>query len=297
MNKVVALLALTALVAGCKSRNHLSLADEEFPTFRCANYFKQEQMTEKQVADIRYLSRQNANCKVILGEMYEQGHGVPQDIEKAKDIYESVARRAPNVYSRLGDMAEKGIGGPVDPVAARDFYQRSIATPGNTEMELKVAEYLENGKGGPQDLQGALKLYLKADSWDNLQRLRTKGVAMTLEQQLQFNKIYVSRVQYSVRKKIDAIEKNLAKEKLSTPERKPVHLELTYTPGSMVPAISLRQSCGDKAIDQKILQGFSDYRFPGVPILGPEQKTHTTVASIRTDGLTDRERLKALYKK
>jgi hypothetical protein len=297
MNKVVAVLALSALVAGCKSHHRSNFADDEFPSFRCAAYFKQASISQQQFDDIRYLSTQNANCKVILGEMYEQGHGVPKNIEKAKDIYESVARRAPNVYSRLGDMAATGVGGPVDLVAARDFYERSIAEPGNTAMELKVAEFLENGKGGPQDLQGALKLYFKADSWDNLQRLRSKGVVMTIEQQQQYNKVYLNRMQYGVREKIEGIEKALAQEKLSTPERKSVQLELTYTPGSLVPVIALRQSCGNSSIDQKVMQGFSDYRYPGEPILSPEQKNHTTVASVRTDGLTDRERLRALSKK
>jgi len=297
MNKVVALLALSALIAGCKSLNHLQVADQEFPSFRCANYFKQASMSEQQVAEIRYLSTQNANCKVILGQMYEQGRGVPQDVGKAKDIYESVARRAPNVYSRLGDMAAAGVGGPVDLVAARDFYQRSIAEPGNTEMELKVADFLENGRGGPQDLQGALKLYFNASAWDNLQRLRAKGVVMTTEQQQQYNKIYVRQVQSGVREKMREVEERLAQEKLATPERKPVLLELIYAPGSFVPVISLQQSCGSSVIDQKVLQGFSDYRFPGDPILPPEQKNHATIASVRTDGLTERERLRALSRK
>jgi hypothetical protein len=104
-------------------------------------------------------------------------------------------------------------------------------------------------------------------------------------------------MQYGIREKIEGIEKALAQEKLSTPERKSVQLELTYTPGSLVPVIALRQSCGNSAIDQKVMQGFSDYRYPGEPILSPQQKNHTTVASVRTDGLTDRERLRALSKK
>jgi len=216
----------------------------------------------------------------------------------AKTVYESLAEVEPRAYNRLGAMAEKGIGGPVDLVAARDFYQRAVIQPGNTEIEAKLARFMEDGIGGPQDLPGAMKYYLSStglagsDSWKSVDRLRAKGVPMSDEQWVRYNNIFISTVKNQVKNKLEVIERSLSKEKMSTPDSKEVRVQLESTPGSTVPVISLLQSSGNSTIDQKVLQGFSDYRFPGEPILPPGQKTYTVIPVIRTDGKTAMERFR-----
>lgn len=304
MNKVVALLAFTALVAGCKSLGGSSgnpIADAH-PVFRCAAYFDQPSLSEQQLNDIRALSRRDNGCKLILGRMYEAGRGVPRDIPQAKTVYQSLAEVEPRAYNRLGAMAEQGIGGPVDLVAARDFYQRAVSKPGNTDIEFKLAEFMENGKGGPEDLQGALKYYLSSAgaldaAWSGVQRLRAQGVPMTTAQQKRYNEIFGSSVYYRLRKKIEYLEETLKKERMTSPDSQPVSVKLEGIPGVPVPTLSLVQSSGNSAVDQKVLQGFADYRFPGEPIIAPDQKTYWLISTVRTDGKTELQRLKDLMTK
>ncbi len=298
MRKVVALLAVSTLVAACKPFGGPTgnpIADA-YPIFRCAAYLDTPSLNQWQLAEIRSLSRRDNGCKLILGRMYEEGRGVPQDIPQAKTIYESLAKEDPRAYNRLGAIAEKGLGGPVDLVAARDFYQRAVSRPDNTYIEAKLARFMEDGTGGPQDLPGAMKYYLSSaeevgsDSWQGVERLRAKGVPMTTGQQQRYNDVFIRTVKHQVQRKIEIIGKSLAAEKLSTPDNKAVHVQLEGSPGSVVPAISLQQSSGNDVIDQKVLQGFSDYRFPGEPIMPEGQKTYKIIPVVVTDGKTRMER-------
>ena len=290
MNKAVALLALTALIAGCQPIIPFNNPAAQYPIFRCVAYFDQESISRQQVDYISDLSKRGEKgCTMILGKMYERGHGVSQDIPQAKALYQSVADVDPAAYAQLGRMAEKGIGGPPNMVEARQFYQRAVTKPGNTNVEAKLAEFMEYGKGGPQDFPGALTHYLNtaglvgSASWQGMERMRAKGLTLTIEQQQSYNNIFTNSVEYGVRKKIKAIKKTLAKENMSVPASKTVQVQLEYTPGSLVPGISLLESSGDSAIDQKVMQGFGDYRFPADPIMPPGQKTFKAIASVRPD--------------
>lgn len=304
MNKVVTLLALTALISGCKTLGEpqLQSSKNQLPDARCVSIYKQPSISAREVEEIRYLSTQYVNCAVVLGLMYEHGHGVAQDFPKARGLYESMVGRDPSVYSRLGAMAENGVGGPVDLVAARDFYQRSVVNPGHADAEFKVAEFLEFGKGGPQDLQGALKYYLSSangvdGALSGLQRLRSRGVTMTTAQQARYNEIFESDVRYRLRNRALAIEETLKKERMTARDSQPVTVQLEGIPGVPVPTISLVQSSGNSAVDQKVLQGYADYRFPAEPILPPEQKTYWIRSTVMTDGKTDLQRMAELISK
>lgn len=306
MNKVVTLLALTTFISGCKGLGEPQLqsrpAKNQLPDARCVSFYKQQSISARQVDEIRYLSTQYVNCAVVLGLMYEHGHGVPQDFAKARAVYESMVDREPGVYSRLGAMAENGVGGPVDLVAARDFYQRSVINPGHADAEFKVAEFLEFGKGGPQDLQGALKYYLSSgngvdDALSALQRLRARGVTMTTAQQARYNEIFESDVRYRLRNKAQAMEETLKKERMTARDSQPVTVQLEGIPGMPVPTITLVQSSGNSTVDQKVLQGYADYRFPAEPILPPEQKTYWIRSTVMTDGKTDLQRMAELISK
>jgi hypothetical protein len=296
MYKAVAVLAFAAFICGCHSIGSSNPLGDMYPILRCVSLYDKDDITSDQVDTIRYLAKQENCCTMILGKLYERGHGVPQDYQQAKAIYQAAASVNPAAYSRLGTMAAEGIGGPVDLVAARDFYLRATAHPGNTEIELKVAAYLENGIGGAQDLPGALEHYFNAgkaggsESWKGVERLRAKGVAMTIEQQQRYNNLFVAMVRSDLETYIETAEKTLEKVTTATQPGKPVQVQLAYIPGTLVPVISLYASCGDNAIDQKVMQGFKDYRFPGDPIVPAGQKNYQAIASVRTDGMTPMER-------
>ncbi|MCE6978230.1 sel1 repeat family protein [Pseudomonas frederiksbergensis] len=291
MNKAVALLALTALIAGCQPIIPFNDPAAQYPPgLRCFAYWGQKPIGSLEIDYIRDLSKRGDKaCTMILGHMYQGGQGVAQDIPQAKALYQSVADVDPAAYAQLGRMAEKGIGGPPNLVEARQFYQRAVTKSGNIEVEAKLAEFMEYGKGGPQDFQGALAHYLNAAgivgsaSWKGMERMRAKGLPLTIEQQQNYNNIFINSVQHDIRKKIKAIQKTLAKENMSVPASKLVRVQLEFTPGLLVPVISLLESSGNGAIDQKVMQAFSDYRFPADPIMPPGQKTYKAIAFVTPD--------------
>ncbi|RBC01604.1 sel1 repeat family protein [Pseudomonas sp. MWU12-2115] len=296
MNKVVALLALTALIAGCKTNSaYTQVAD--FPALRCFAYWDDKAITSLEVSYIRDLSQSgNLPCTIMLGDLYEKGRGVPQDISKAKALYQAVADKDASAYGQLGRMAEEGIGGPVNDTDARQFYQLAVSKPEQQRSEAKLAKYMEDGRGGPQDLQGALTHYFNAtqylgdDAWQGIERLRAKGLPLTIEQQQRYNNLFVSSVQSGLKKRITAIEKSLENNVNPTSASKPVQVQLEYTPGASAPVVSIRQSSGDTALDQRVMQGFSDYRFPGDPIMPPGQKSYQAIPIVRTDGKSPMQR-------
>lgn len=236
MNKVVAVLALTALVAGCKSSSSYTQT-ADLSNLRCFAYWDDKSISSLEVSYIRDLSKSgNLPCTIMLGDLYEKGRGVPQDISKAKALYQSVADKDPGAYGQLGRMAEEGIGGPVNDFDARQYYQRAVSKPEQRRSEAKLAKYMEEGRGGPQDLQGALTHYFNATqylgdaSWQGIERLRGKGLALTIEQQQRYNKIFVGSVQSGLRKRVEVIEKSLENNVNSTSASKSVQVQLEYTP-------------------------------------------------------------------
>ena len=296
MNKVVAVLVLTALVAGCKSSSSYTQT-ADLSNLRCFAYWDDKSISSLEVSYIRDMSKSgNLPCTIMLGDLYEKGRGVPQDISKAKALYQSVADKDPGAYGQLGRMAEEGIGGPVNDFDARQFYQRAVSKPEQHRSEAKLAKYMEEGRGGPQDLQGALTHYFNATrylgdtSWQGIERLRGKGLTLTIEQQQRYNKIFVASVQSGLRKRVEVIEKSLESNVSSTSASKPVQVQLEYTPGALTPVVSIRQSSGDIALDQRVMQAFSDYRFPGDPIMPPGQKSYQAIPVVRTDGKSPRQR-------
>ncbi|WP_422776744.1 sel1 repeat family protein [Pseudomonas mediterranea] len=303
MSKVVALLTLTAFVAGCKTSNY-SNQTVDSPELRCFAYWDDKAITSLEVRYIRDMSQSgNMPCTIMLGGLYEKGRGVPQDFSKAKALYQSIADKDAGAYGQLGRMAEEGIGGPVNDTDARQFYQRAVSKPEQRRSEARLAKYMEEGRGGPQDLQGALTHYFNAtqylgdDSWQGIERLRAKGLSLTIEQQQRYNSIFVGSVQSRLKKRITVVEKSLENNVNSTSASKPVQVQLEYIPGASAPVISIRQSSGDTALDQKVMQAFSDFRFPGDPIMPPGQKSYQAIAGIRTDGKSPMQRLNERRKK
>ncbi len=75
-----------------------------------------------------------------LGTMYDQGHGVNQDYETARDWYESAAEAADgdsDAEYRLGILCEQGLGGDKDPKEAVEWFKKA-AEHGSFNAALRL---------------------------------------------------------------------------------------------------------------------------------------------------------------
>lgn len=289
MKKAVVLLVLTALIAGCQTTPP-SPQDDFQSGLRCRLLMDKKPITPEQVENIRESSESgNLLCKLVLGFLYETGHGVPQDVHKAKTLYQSVAVGNAAGYEQLARMAEEGIGQAPNFVEARQFYQLAVTAPGNLRSEAKLAQFMEDGRGGPQDLKRALAHYLNAAKyvddapWQGVQRLRDEGLTLTAEQEKHYNEIWVASLDNSLTRKALDVQQALATQIKSGAAGKPVTLQLVGSPGSVVPQISVLESSGNSAIDQAVLKAMSDYRFFDEPILPAGQKTWLATVSVETE--------------
>ncbi|WP_373818263.1 tetratricopeptide repeat protein [Glaesserella sp.] len=60
----------------------------------------------------------------LLGQLYEQGKGVKQDLHKAFELY--LGAETPEAYLRLGEMTAQGIGIERDPNKAKVYFQEVL---------------------------------------------------------------------------------------------------------------------------------------------------------------------------
>ncbi len=186
MNKSAVVFVLALLSAGCQSLGETAPDNtEKWASVRCWYLRDQTPVSRQSLAYIRDRSESGDSlCGTVLGQMYENGLGVPVDLEKARATYLSAAQADDAVYVQLGRMAEEGIGEPADPAKARRLYEQSGAYEDNKLAAVRLAELLEAGRGGPQDKMGALNLYLKwldrrqDDAWRGVQRLRRDGMVL-----------------------------------------------------------------------------------------------------------------------
>ena len=75
-----------------------------------------------------------------LGQMYEQGHGVQRDLDRAVKLYKSAAQRGHmRAHYRLGLVYQRGLGVKKDLVTAITFYQRA-ADRGYKPAQQALAE-------------------------------------------------------------------------------------------------------------------------------------------------------------
>lgn len=209
-----------------------------------------------------------------MGRLHEDGIGVPQDLAKARDIYQAAARVDNKAYVELGRLAELGIGEPVDYVKARQLYVRAGAQDGNQEAALRLAGLLEDGKGGPQDLDTALSLYVRhlrysqGIAWAETQRLRARGVSFDAQQALRYNQAWF----YGMRGILNRVVSKAEESVRSTQASKPIRVQIDFSREAPAPELTLLESSGDPAADAAVLKIMGSLRSPGEPILSAQQK-------------------------
>lgn len=133
----------------------------------------------------------NAVCQHVLGTFYEIGHGVPKDLVRARALYLEAAPSDPYAYVELGRMARDGVDAPADFVKAREYYR--LAGPAGV---VGLGGLMEQGKGGPQDVQGALNLYMATTqkhldpAWMAMRPLLASGQQLDAGQVEKYNRLW-----------------------------------------------------------------------------------------------------------
>ena len=105
----------------------------------------------------------------LIGEIYSEGLGVPQDLSKAADAYAKAADLGDaNAQFSLGLMVAEGIGVKKDLRIAANLFEKA-AQGGNPAAEYNLAVIYLNGKGRPTDEAKAAEWMQKAAEAGNTQ--------------------------------------------------------------------------------------------------------------------------------
>jgi hypothetical protein len=205
----------------------------------------------------RYADYGNATCKSMLGKMYQEGgYGVDQDLSKARALFVESAKLDSANNILLGQMAEHGEDEPVNYAKARELYRLS-----GKNAVLPLGRLMEEGKGGPQDLSGAITLYLESveycgdNAWEAMSRLRKQGQPLNEIQAKRYQLLWMtaflnqqSRRLY-VREVFEAVD--------ATGEAKSVKLSYRFKSDSGKPQIMMIKGSGDANVDRWIMKAAS----------------------------------------
>jgi TPR repeat protein len=118
----------------------------------------------------------NATAQGMLGYMYREGKGVPQDFVASVNWYRKAASQGDaEAMGALGLAYHNGEGVPQDYAAAVDWY-RMGATLGDSSAQTKLGLAYYLGEGVPQVFGTALRWFLKAADQDNAKAKAMLGV-------------------------------------------------------------------------------------------------------------------------
>ncbi len=171
-------------------------------------------LTAFQLAEQRVEQDKDPKSMTLLGELYSNGLGVPQDYGKAADWYKLAAARGDsNAMFALAMFALAGHAGPRDrqasanwlasaaklghPQAAydlallyiegqlfpQDFTRaaellRVAADAGSADAQYALGTFYKEGRGVPKDMKEAVKLWAKATLADNTDAEVEYGIAL-----------------------------------------------------------------------------------------------------------------------
>lgn len=109
-----------------------------------------------------------AKAQHLLGLLFANGNGVPQDYVKAGQWWEKAAAQGnAEAQAFLGGLYRDGRGVTQDHVKARLWYEKAAAK-GNAEGQFSLGMAYDLGQGVPQDYTQAAKWYEKAATQGNV---------------------------------------------------------------------------------------------------------------------------------
>lgn len=255
MFKTLTLLLLFTAITGCQGLFRPADYDASLVGLRCVWIAPKKPFDPDNLRYIeRYAGYGNATCMAVLGKLYQEGgYGVDQDFSEAHALFVEAAKLDPSMNVLLGQMAERGEGEPVDYVKARELYRRS-----GKNAALQLGRFMEEGKGGPQDLPGALAVYLDAveycrdDAWEAMNRLRRAGQPLTDAQAKRYQQLWLTafvRLQtrrLAVGEVFEAVN--------ATGAGQNVTLSYRFRSDSGVPQVTMIKGSGDANVDQWIMK-------------------------------------------
>lgn len=255
MLRTLLLVPVFAALVGCQGLGRPDDVDSPIVGLRCLILAGKQPFERENLRYIeRYADHGSAKCKVALGKMYEEGgYGVDQDLGKARALFAESAALDPSMNVLLGQMAERGEGEPVDYAKARDLYQRS-----GKSAALPLGRLMAQGKGGPQDIPGALTLYLETtryvgdDAWKAMDSLRKAGHALNEAQATRFRQVWLKGFlkeqnrRLFVREVLEAVN--------GSGQDKSVTLTYRFTSDSGTPQVTLTKDSGDANVDAWIMK-------------------------------------------
>ncbi|WP_397458680.1 tetratricopeptide repeat protein [Pseudomonas asplenii] len=206
-----------------------------------------------------YADYGNAHCKAALGKMYEEGYGVDQDFDKARALFVEAAALEPGLNILLGKMAELGEGEPVDYVKARNLYQRS-----GKLAALQLGRFMVQGKGGPQDIPGALSLYLDVarsvgdEPWTEMERLRKEGHALNEAQATHYRQIWLNGFRKELHRRL--LVREVFEAVNAGGEARKARLTFRFTQDSAQPQVTLTQGSGYANLDAQLMQAIGRFK-------------------------------------
>ena len=119
----------------------------------------------------------NAGAMIRLGDLYEQGQGVPQNYDIARQWYEKAADKGFRAaMGRLGELYLRGFGVPKDNVMARHWFEKAAAK-GFPPAFNQLGRLYREGRGVAQDCGMARQWFERSAAVNN-------GIAMDLLGQL-----------------------------------------------------------------------------------------------------------------
>ena len=105
----------------------------------------------------RAQTARNYTAKALLGRLYELGHGVPEDLEKARQMYEEASKgEDPWAMVLLGLMYKDGHGVAKDDRRAAEFFARAAERDDQWAMGQLALMYFE-GRGVDRDEEKAVE--------------------------------------------------------------------------------------------------------------------------------------------
>ena len=118
----------------------------------------------------------NFEAQYSLGEIYQEGKGIPQDYTESVKWYRLAAEQGySEAQSNLGDMYRNSQGVPQDNEEAIKWF-RLAAEQGYSEAQSNLGDMYRNGQGVSQDYKESDKWYRLAAEQGNFEAQRSLGL-------------------------------------------------------------------------------------------------------------------------
>ncbi|WP_298992841.1 tetratricopeptide repeat protein [uncultured Desulfovibrio sp.] len=133
---------MISTVQASPAKNTEQTLDEAWTAYNIGQYNKVVKMVQPLASD------GNPRAQVLLGRCYENGLGVPQDMETAAKWFRLAAEQNyAEAQVQLGYLYELGAGVPKNDTAVVDLMSRA-ANAGNAEAQFNLALYHSQGRYG-----------------------------------------------------------------------------------------------------------------------------------------------------